>query len=229
MKIFKTVISLLKVKKLSLIEKHNVSGNIFTFIFDSKTDLNWVPGQHGIFRITHKKIKKATRLFSIASLPEENKIIISTRIHEEPSAFKKAMSELKPGMTIDMRGPIGSLYKKNDRMKIMIATGIGITPYRGIVKEVTKSENSKFRLLYLSKESDFIYKDILSCENNDLVECYNQRKDMLNSLDNLIENYKNNADYYIVGSPKVVKSIEQLIKEKGISRKNIRKDTFFGY
>jgi len=47
--------------------------------------------------------------------------MISNRIDLEAIDFKKALSELEPGMTIDMRGPIGSLYKSNEKVKIPIA------------------------------------------------------------------------------------------------------------
>lgn len=229
MSIMQTIISLLKVKKIPLVDRYNNGGDIHTFVFKSKDDLKWEPGQHGIFKINHKKIKKPRRPFSIASLSKENKIIVSTRIGKDPSPFKEALNELKPGMTIDLRGPIGHLYEKNTRMKILIATGIGITPYRGIIKEIRENNQSAFKLLYLSKPETFIYPEVISCESDSSIDCFTERKAFLETLDALIQSYTNDADYYIVGAPKVVKSIENIFKEKGIQSKNIRKDTFFGY
>lgn len=42
--------------------------------------------------------------------------------------------ELTPGMTVTMRGPVGPFYVKGNGPLLLIAGGIGITPFRSILK-----------------------------------------------------------------------------------------------
>ncbi len=87
-------------------------------------------------RITHKKIKNGTKPFTLASAPTEKVVKITTRISNDPSEFKKALLELKQGMTISMSGPVGSFYLKDNSPTLLIAGGIGITPFRSIIKQL---------------------------------------------------------------------------------------------
>lgn len=229
MRIIKTILSLLRVKTITLVEKKYEGSNIYTFIFNCDEDITWNPGQHGIFKISHKKINRPRRAFSIASLSEDNKIIISTRIDENPSEFKEALSELEVGMSMEMRGPVGGLYKESNKMKIMVATGIGITPYRAIIKSLKKNSDMNFKMLYLSKKDNFIYQDIINCEKNENIQCFTERNNMISTLDNLVKIYSNKANYYIVGAPKVTNSISKRLREVGVYKRNINKDKFLGY
>ena len=72
------------------------------FLFEKDKDLTWKAGQHGLFTITHKKIKNPTRPFTVASAPTENVVKLTIGISDDPSDFKKAMLELKQGMKISM-------------------------------------------------------------------------------------------------------------------------------
>ena len=87
-------------------------------------------------RITHKKIKNPTKPFTVASAPTENVVRLTMRIGDNPSDFKKAMLELKQGMKVKMSGPVGSFYLKDNNPSLLIAGGIGITPFRSILKQV---------------------------------------------------------------------------------------------
>ena len=83
-----------------------------------------------------------TRPFTLASAPAEKVVKITTRISNDPSEFKKALLELKQGMKISMSGPVGSFYLKDNSPTLLIAGGIGITPFRSIVKQIEIEGNS---------------------------------------------------------------------------------------
>ncbi|WP_346025178.1 FAD-binding oxidoreductase [Alkalibacterium indicireducens] len=97
---------------MKFIESYKAKEQIYTFVFEKPEDLNWKAGQHGLYDITHKKIKNKTRPFSIPTAPHENTIHITTRIGKELSEFKQALLELKPGMSMRLTGPVGSFYLK---------------------------------------------------------------------------------------------------------------------
>ena len=100
MSFFQDTLSIFKKRELLFLESYKESEDVYTFLFEKEKDLTWKAGQHGLFSITHKKIKNATRPFTVASAPTENVVKLTMRISDNPSDFKKAMLELKQGMKI---------------------------------------------------------------------------------------------------------------------------------
>ena len=85
---------------------------------------------------------------------------------------------------------------------------------------------------YIDSKEEFIYRDAFNkaAENNQLsVEYLSKREDLTESIEKFVKNYKNNGNYFIVGSPNMTKSISALLKNHGINKKNIIKDMFIGY
>ncbi|KAB3524436.1 FAD-dependent oxidoreductase [Alkaliphilus serpentinus] len=229
----KDILPIFKKYELELIKKYKEAGDIFTFIFESPEGIDWKAGQHGIFTIKHVKIQKSTRAFSIASSPQEGHIKISMRISENPSQFKGALMDSEPGMKISMRGPIGSFYIKNSKPTLLIAGGIGITPFRGILKDLALVDQEKPRniqLIYLDSSKDYVYKDELDSLIQDLnlvVKYLSDRETMNKEIRSYISYYGNEGNYFVVGPEKMTDAVTKLLKEENI--KNIIKDTFIGY
>src|SRR6185369_11964661 len=75
------------------------------------------------------------RTFSIASAPEESTIAIATRMRD--TAFKRTLRDMAPGTEIQFDGPFGSflLHENTARPGIMLAGGIGITPFHSIIMD----------------------------------------------------------------------------------------------
>ena len=112
MSFFQDMLSIFKKRELLFLESYKESEDVYTFLFEKEKDLTWTAGQHGLFSITHRKIKNPTKPFTLASAPTENKVKITMKINDNPSEFKKAMLELKQGMKVSMSGPVGSFYIK---------------------------------------------------------------------------------------------------------------------
>ncbi|WP_329958829.1 hypothetical protein [Sporosarcina sp. G11-34] len=49
--------------------------------------------------------------------------------------------ELKQGMHVKMSGPVGDFYLKDNNPSLLIAGGIGITPFRSILKQLETEGN----------------------------------------------------------------------------------------
>ena len=136
MSFFQDTLSIFKKRELLLLESYKESESVYTFLFRKEKDLTWKAGQHGLFTVTYKKIKNLTKPFTLASASTENVVRLTMRIGDNPSDYKKAMLELKQGMKVKMSGPIGSFYLKDNNPALLIAGGIGITPFRSILKQV---------------------------------------------------------------------------------------------
>lgn len=235
MSFLEDVLPITKKKELFFIGKIKETNDVYTFVFQKPLDLNWKAGQHGIFHIVHKKIKNPTRPFSVASAPSEKDLRVSMKIGESPSEFKQAMMELEPGMKIAMRGPVGPLYLKENRPSLMLAGGIGITPFRSILKEVEmkgKEGGKNIRLLYLDSQSHYLYHEELDevAKNTSLELIYlNDREQFYKEIDQFVLQRKETGQYFVGGPKPMVDSVSNYLKKKRIHRKNIKKDAFFGY
>lgn len=232
---FQDMIAVFKKRELRFIESIQELEDVYTFVFEKEKDLTWEAGQHGLFTITHKKIKNGTKPFTIASAPSENVIKITTRIGENPSEFKKAMLELKQGMTVKMSGPLGSLSLKENTPTILIAGGIGITPYRSMLQQMELEGNSKYKdihILYMDSEKSYLFRDELDRISKKIsvtVEYLDSRNQLQQEIEKYIDLYKNNAQYYIAGPKSMVESISNSLQDKQVSKRNMKKDAFFGY
>lgn len=231
MGVLQDIAPILKKKELILRESYEEKDSVYTFIFEKEENLTWKAGQHGIFSISHKKIKKPTRPFSVASAPFEKIVKISTKINDAPSEFKQALLELEPGMKLNMRGPVGPLYIGHEKPSLLIAGGIGITPFRAMLKEAEQAGRKQIHLLYMDSKGTFLYKKELDemAENMSMGVNYCQsREEFYVEIDKFIMEYQEAGMYYLGGSKSMIDSVETYLKNSRILKENIKKDIFIG-
>ncbi len=226
---------ILKKTELTFLERYREAKEVYTFIFEKETDINWKAGQHGVFSIIHKKISKPTRPFSVASAPEENMVKITMNIGDHPSEFKQAMLDLTPGMKISMRGPIGPLYLDERNPSLLIAGGIGITPFRSVLKQIELAQKeiaNPITLLYTDSNKSYIYKNELDeiAKNPPIIIRYlDSRDDLYREINSFTTMYQEKGIYYLAGKKSMVDSVSTYLKSQNISKRNIKKDVFVGY
>ncbi|RJE87057.1 FAD-dependent oxidoreductase [Paenibacillus sp. 1011MAR3C5] len=232
---FQDMLSMFKKRELALIASNKEADGVYTFLFEKDKDLNWQPGQYGLFTITHKKVKNPTKPFSIASAPAENAIRLTMRISDAPSEFKQAMLELKPGMTVKMSGPVGAFSLQDNSPSLLIAGGIGITPIRAIVKQIESEGNRNGRhiqLLYLDSQKSFPYREELDviADRASIRITYLDSRDGLNAeIVKFAGAHKDSGKYFVAGPKGMVDSIADYLQKNQIPKSNIKKDAFFGY
>ncbi|GIN23307.1 FAD-dependent oxidoreductase [Siminovitchia fordii] len=235
MSFLKNIFSIFKKRELIFSERYKESEDVYTFLFEKENDLTWKAGQHGLFSITHKKIKNPTRPFSVASAPSENSVKITMKINDNPSEFKKAMLELKQGMKVSMSGPVGGFYLKENSPSLLIAGGIGITPFRSIVKQLNAEGTvieKPIHLIYMDSKKSYLFKDELDgiANNTSISVIYlDSRDDLHQEIDKFTNLYKNNGKYFVAGPKSMVHSISTYLQNNDISKQNIKKDAFYGY
>src|SRR5690348_4754381 len=76
-----------------------------------------------------------TRAYTLASAPFDDDLMIATRMRD--TAFKRVLRNAKPGMKVKIDGPFGSLtlHKNSAKPAVLMAGGIGITPFLSIVRQ----------------------------------------------------------------------------------------------
>jgi ferredoxin-NADP reductase len=73
------------------------------------------------------------RLFSLSSSPTEgDEIAVTVKMTGSP--FKEGLRNLRPGDRAQFFGPLGDLIYDPSVPAVMIAGGIGITPFRGMIR-----------------------------------------------------------------------------------------------
>lgn len=220
-------------RKLILREIIQESEDIYSFIFTPKRPCVWKAGQHGIFLLPRLKVEgKKWRAFSIASSSHERIVRISTIIKDEPSSFKKHLRSLNVGDSVIMYGPFGEFHTSKKISRIVgIAGGIGITPFRAVLKDIALGVilDTEITLIY-SSQTTYTYKQELEqfAQHPAIEIIYTTTPEEVNAqIDTQVEKHGNSASYFVSGSPGMIGAIRKSLKGKGV--RHIVNDSFKGY
>ena len=134
-------------------------------------DFVFLPGQY--VRLTNSRLspkvsRGISRDFSITSTPSfPTTKSFSIAFRNSDSAFKKNLIGSKPGDEFTLQGPLGVLTLPEDESQnvILIASGIGITPFISVIRNVSVDDlNHRFiHLVYAdSKDERFAYLEELN-------------------------------------------------------------------
>ena len=231
--------------ELPVIEIRQETPDVKSFKLDLQGQLfEYKPAQFVYFTLNVDDVGSDSRPFSIASSPTENFIMISTKI--STSSFKQRLNNVKVGDILGIKGPIGTFILKEDAKEVvMIGGGIGITPFRDMIKYATdKKLPMKIILLYSNRTpQDIVYKNewpVFEKQNTNLkvvqtVTEY-QGKDWKGRTgridENMIREYckdLQNGLFYICGPPAMVNALFELLLKMGVPGPNIKVERFVGY
>lgn len=144
-----------------LISSNDEVGNVRTFVFDAG-GVKWLAGQYQRFTLPYEGdlTHDAEHWFTIAAAPFENEIYISTRITD--SKYKQQLNSLKPGEAIVGSELGGGFTWEDEKPIVMVAAGIGITPFRSILMQ-REHEGKKLNcsLLYFNRDEQVPFKALL--------------------------------------------------------------------
>ncbi|MFO8068818.1 MAG: FAD-dependent oxidoreductase [Alkalibacterium sp.] len=212
----------------------NPHDDYYVITFDYPEGLTWDPGEHGIFTLPGKKVKgRSFRIFSVASSPSENKLLIATHANEPVSGFKQALFSLSKGDKVNMVGPFG-WYKVKDATSpvVLIAAGIGITANRAMIKQLEHDTRRDVFLVYSSSDTHLFKEELdrIALSNPKFRPFYTTGRDQTRETYlKLAENLGNDATYYVAGKPKSVKDISKRLRENNINFTHIVFDYYLGY
>ena len=231
---------------LTLIEKKQVAKQTMEFSFKADENFRFLPGQYLEWTLPHKDkdARGIRRYFTIASAPSEESIKLTARISEPGSSFKKELQELETGTVIHATARAGDFVLPNNSTEqkyIFIAGGIGVTPFRSMVKEQLLHEKQLDAVMfYLNKtEEDIAYRDLFdSAQSVGLKTVYVIDKPTANwngevgyiteeMLTRLAPDYKDRL-VYVSGPPGLVRAYTVLFHQLGIPPSRVKTDYFPG-
>ncbi len=146
--------------KLSLQTIRRETADASTFIFTPDVVFQYLAGQHVsmMLPVENPDERGKVRTFTLSSSPTEEGIV-SITTKDGPSAFKQTLFALPIRTTIEARGPTGSMVldEADQRQKILLAGGIGIAPFRSMIKYAAdKTLSMPIVLLYSNKTPEEI-------------------------------------------------------------------------
>lgn len=232
--------------KLTLVKKTEEAKGTKSFFFNLDQEFIFEAGQYIYITLPELKYEDPrgdTRHFTISSSPTEGKTIrITTRIRQE-SGYKKTLDELEIGSTLIGRGPQGFfvLNPKNvdpTSPQIFLAGGIGITPFRSMIKfSLDTNLNIPINLIYSNSDSDFTFKsdlDLWQSQNSNLKINYfdSSQSGHLDSekITKLLPTIDlKHATFWVVGPNTFVNAMEENLEKLNIPEENIKTEKFTGY
>ena len=179
---------------------------------------------------------KGGKTYSLSSSPTEENLRISFR--EGISEFKKALQSISTNdqLFIPQYGNDYDFQLKKNQSSVLIAGGIGVAPFRCMIKEMyDNGDKNEVTLIYLNQSSTFLFKEELDLWQTALPNlqihyiCTKDinRKKREKLILSLIKSAHQN--FYISGPHGMVESNEHLLIDMGVHVRNIRIDSFGGY
>ncbi len=242
--------------KLTLTRKLEEAKGTMSFFWKPDTPVRHLPGQFYYFtlpKLNFPDSRGATRHITISSSPTEGELIrFTTRVRKE-SGYKKTLYQLNIGDQIDGEGPNGTfILNDNDQgPHVFIAGGIGITPFRCMVKYASdKKLGTKLYLLYSNSIPEEItfkeeMENLTKLNSNFKLALTVTKPEELKQewggltgridrgfIESQIENWKlkiADCTFWVCGPPSMVDSIETTLIDMGIASGNMRVEKFTGY
>jgi ferredoxin-NADP reductase len=230
--------------------REEVAQGTMAFHFDKPAGFSFKPGQ-AIDLILQDAAVAGTdgerHTFSIVSAPHEGELVVATRMRD--SAFKNALARLPIGASALVEGPFGSLtlHNKLARAGILVAGGIGITPFMSMLRHAAHTAlQQRLVLLYSNRrpeDSAFLSElQRLEGENPNFRLAATMTRMGESSLPWRGETGKvdealvkrvaaelPDAIYYVAGPPAMVAALRETLERAGVDGDDIRSEEFFGY
>jgi len=227
--------NLVKLKK-----REAVANGTIAFHFDKPAGFEFKAGQFlelALLNPPETDAEGNARAFSIASAPSEPDLFVATRMRD--TAFKRVLKTMPLGTEIEIDGPFGDLILHNrvERPAVLLAGGIGITPFRSIVFRAAQEKLAHWLFLFYSnhrpEDAPFLqelqalqavnpnYKLI---ETMTAVEGRISKELLLRHLEKL-----DGPVYYVAGPPGLVSGMHELLNSAGVDDDDIRLEEFAGY
>ncbi len=233
-----------------LVSRKEVAERTMAFQFKKPAGWTFKAGQFVDITIPNPPETDAegnTRGFSLASAPQEELLMVATRLRD--TAFKRSLKAVPLGTEVKIEGPFGNLVLHNNASRpcVLLAGGIGITPFRSILVRAAREKLAHRIFLFFTnrRPEDAPFLDellALQVENPNfrLIATMTQMgkshrawpgetgfidPKMLSGHLKGIEN----AIYYIAGPAAMVDGLHKVLNTTGIDDDDIRMEQFTGY
>jgi ferredoxin-NADP reductase len=137
-----------------------------TLVFDVPGWPGHRAGQHVDLRLTAEDGYQATRNYSIASAPEDDRVALTVVRLDDGEVSPYLVDDAQPGDQIELRGPVGGwfVWRVSDGGPLfLVAGGSGLVPLMAMLRHRARAgSDAEARLLLSARsEQDVLYADEL--------------------------------------------------------------------
>ncbi len=234
---------------LTLKQKLELAPGIYDFIFAPNRKLAFAPGQYMEWTLGHADpdSRGNRRYFTLASSPTENTLRVGVKFYDPSSTFKQAM------LTLDHRTEIVASHLAGDfvlprnpnQKLVLIAGGIGITPFRSMIKYLLDTRQPRPIVLFYANRwtNEFIYVDVFErarsvlgiktvytvTDTRNVPAWWHGRVGRISPqwIQAEVPDYRNSL-FYISGPKGMIDSFKELLHQLHIHENHIKSDFFSG-
>ncbi len=233
-----------------LVRREEVAQGTMAFHFEKPSGFHFKAGQFADVTLAEPPETDAegnTRTFSIASPPFENELVFTTRMRD--TAFKRSLKKMPLAAEVKIGPAAGSLtlHKNPAKPAVLLAGGIGITPFLSILRQADMDRlRQKLYLFYSNRRPE----DAAFLGSLQTLETTNPNFRLICTMTEMSKSKKEwNGEtvmmdkdmlsrhlailqgpiYYIAGPPPMVTAVRQMLRSAGVEEHDIRAEEFAGY
>jgi glycine betaine catabolism B len=232
--------------RMRLVTVRRFSDQVYDYVFRPDRRFAFLPGQYMEWTLEGVPYDSRgnRRTFTIASSPTEQDVHLGIKFYTPSSAFKSTLKRLQPGDSIYASQLAGNftLDASNDKL-VFIAGGIGVTPFRSMVKYLTDTKTTRdIVVLYavthaeeLAYHDEFTKAQLHGIRYVPIVtEPANEAPGVINAklsselIARLVPDYQQRT-FYVSGPNRMVDGIKGYLRSLRIAPTRIKTDHFSGY
>jgi ferredoxin-NADP reductase len=231
-------------------EKREVAKGTLMVTFDlGGEELDWTPGEYFWVELLdppYEDEKGSRRHITVVTSPTEGGALgLATRLRD--SAFKKSLAELPEGSAVEVEQPKGSFLLPEDSSKdyVFLAGGIGITPFRSMLRYIADKGLDDYRITLVysnrDRESTAFFDELQELESTvpglrvvftmdeDPSWGGESRRISPEMLEDVVGGDLSSFHFMIAGPPGMAKAVQAAILEAGVPEEQVKSDSFSGY
>jgi ferredoxin-NADP reductase len=233
--------------ELTLQAKKAEAKEMYSYIFSPSKRLKYTPGQYMEWTLPMSKAdaRGNRRYFTLSSSPTEDHLMFTVRQPQQRSSFKVELDKLPKGSKMLAYQLEGSFVLPKDPQQklVFIAGGIGVTPFRSIIKYLLDKQDERDIILLHSASvpAGFAFKDLfkqasrIGLRANYIISGeppagWAGFKGAIDSkvIKSIAPDYKERI-FYVSGPYGMVVAVKNNLLKMGIKRQQIKTDYFPGY
>jgi len=234
---------------LKLKERNRLTSDVYEFVFSVPRRFAFIPGQYMEWTLAHPNTDSRgnRRYFTIASSPTERILRLGVKFNRDSSTYKKALLALGKDTDIVAAQLAGDFVLPEDTQQrvVLMAGGIGITPFRSMIKYLLDTRQRRPITLFYTAATvnDFAYKDVFDRAQFDLgiktiysvTDTGSQPSGWSGQLGRInpqmiksaVPDYRN-CLFYISGPKGMVDTLKDMLNRLGVAGFQIKTDYFAG-
>jgi len=236
--------------RTKLLRAETVADGTMAFHLSKPPDFEFRPGQSVDLTLLdppETDTEGNIRTFSLANAPFQKELMVATRIRD--TAFKRVLSKAAPGLEMSIDGPSGSfvLHRKVEKPAVLLAGGIGITPFLSMIQDATHDRTEHQIWLFYSnrrpEDAPFLDRLTEAAKQNPRFHLIPTMTEMSKSKrewrgetglidkDLLLKHLESlqGPIYYLAGPPAMVAAMRRMLVEGKVDEDDIRTEEFSGY